>query len=380
MTAAIQTLRRHGVSLAVLLGMALAWQALSMIYRAEALPGEPMVPGWQIVFTRTLVSLSDYWRGGLGVKAVADGAKPSAIGGVLSILDASLDTIVRLYTGLAIGALFGGLCGLAVSWSNWSRRLVALPLHLIRTLPLLAMVPLFQLWFGTYFVGKVIFIAYGVGVISSSALQMPWAMCRRSTSTTPWHWERRDCGFIARSSCRQFFRNCARQSCSASGPVGRQRWGQNTFGAQSGLGYIIVYSEQFAYLDRMFLIALVIVVYACVSYAIFNHIVLKWLALWMPGTARILSSAEAVSMRLTRRSWLRLLGSAPRRPTYTEPEEAGMVRGRLYGNTNIPGCWKNLKNGPQTAATTFCWTCTRSCFAWPASNPRRRCHQDHQPG
>lgn len=29
-------------------------------------------------------------------------------------------------------------------------------------MPLLAMVPLFQLWFGTYFVGKVMFIAYGV--------------------------------------------------------------------------------------------------------------------------------------------------------------------------------------------------------------------------
>ena len=84
---------------------------------------------------------------------------------MLSILDASLDTVVRLYTGLALGVLVAGVCGLAVSWSNWSRRLVALPLHLIRTLPLLAMVPLFPLRFGTYFVGKVIFIAYGVGVI-----------------------------------------------------------------------------------------------------------------------------------------------------------------------------------------------------------------------
>jgi hypothetical protein len=83
--AAIRMLHRHGISLAVLFAMAVAWQALSMIYRAEALPGEPMVPGWQIVFTRTLVSLSDYWRGGLGVKAVADGAERSAIGGVLSI-------------------------------------------------------------------------------------------------------------------------------------------------------------------------------------------------------------------------------------------------------------------------------------------------------
>jgi sulfonate transport system permease protein len=132
-----RTLRRHGISLAVLLAMAVAWQVLSMVYRAEAVPGEPMVPGWQIVFTRTLVSLSDYWRGGLGVTAVADGGQPSAIGGMLSILDASVDTISRLYTGLVIGALLGGACGLAISWSRWSRRLVALPLHLIRTLPLL---------------------------------------------------------------------------------------------------------------------------------------------------------------------------------------------------------------------------------------------------
>ena len=40
-----------------------------------------------------------------------------------------------------------------------------LPVQLVRGLPLLAMVPLFQLWFGTYFIGKVAFIAYGVGVL-----------------------------------------------------------------------------------------------------------------------------------------------------------------------------------------------------------------------
>jgi sulfonate transport system permease protein len=57
--------------------------------------------------------------------------------------------------------------------------------------------------------------------------------------------------------------------------------GAEYLGAQSGLGYIIVYSEQFAYLDRMFLVALVIVAYACLSYAVFNRIALKALA-WMP--------------------------------------------------------------------------------------------------
>jgi sulfonate transport system permease protein len=281
MTAAIQTLRRHGVSLAVLFGMAVAWQALSMIYRAEALPGEPMVPGWQIVFTRTLVSLSDYWRGGLGVKAVADGAEPSAIGGVLSILDASLDTIVRLYTGLAIGALFGGACGLAVSWSNWSRRLVALPLHLVRTLPLLAMVPLFQLWFGTYFVGKIIFIAYGVGVIffvgvANAVRNVPEIYIDNALA-------------LGATRLRLYrtvilpaiFPELRSTVLLSLGTGWAATLGAEYLGAQSGLGYIIVYSEQFAYLDRMFLVALVIVAYACLSYAVFNRIALKALA-WMP--------------------------------------------------------------------------------------------------
>jgi sulfonate transport system permease protein len=279
--AAIRMLHRHGISLAILFAMAVAWQALSMIYRAEALPGEPMVPGWQIVFTRTLVSLSDYWRGGLGVKAVADGGQPSAIGGVLSILDASLDTIVRLYTGLAIGALFGGASGLAVSWSNWSRRLVALPLHLVRTLPLLAMVPLFQLWFGTYFVGKIIFIAYGVGVIffvgvANAVRNVPEIYIDNALA-------------LGATRLRLYrtvilpaiFPELRSTVLLSLGTGWAATLGAEYLGAQSGLGYIIVYSEQFAYLDRMFLVALVIVAYACLSYAVFNRIALKALA-WMP--------------------------------------------------------------------------------------------------
>ena len=33
-----------------------------------------MVAGWGTLFTRTFLSLSDYWQGGMGVPAVADGA------------------------------------------------------------------------------------------------------------------------------------------------------------------------------------------------------------------------------------------------------------------------------------------------------------------
>lgn len=54
------------VSVLVLLAMAGGWQVLSLIYIAEAAPGEPLVPGWQVLFTHTFQPLSDYWPGGGG--------------------------------------------------------------------------------------------------------------------------------------------------------------------------------------------------------------------------------------------------------------------------------------------------------------------------
>ena len=284
MKAALGMLRRHGVSLGVMIGLAVAWQILSILYQAEALPGEPMVPGWQIVFTRTLVSLSDYWRGGLGVQAVADGGAPTVLGGVLAIVDNSLDTIVRLYSGLAVGAVVGGALGLAVSWSTWSRRLVALPLHFIRTLPLLAMVPLFQLWFGTYFLGKIIFVAYGVGVIffvgvANAVGNVPQIYLdnARSLGATRLQLYRT----VILPAIFPELRSTILLSLGAGwGAV----LGAEYLGAQSGLGYIIVYSEQFAYLDRMFVVALVFMLYASISYAAFNRFAL-WRLVWMPQTS-----------------------------------------------------------------------------------------------
>ncbi|MBV9909149.1 MAG: hypothetical protein JOY52_16490, partial [Hyphomicrobiales bacterium] len=154
--------RQRLVSLSVFVALAILWEILSLVYTIEAQPGEPMVAGWGTLFTRTLLSLSDYWQGGFGVPAVADGAARSYPAAVLSILSHSLATLTRLASGLALGGGLGLALGLAVSWSPWSRRLVQLPTQFLRALPLLAMVPLFQLWFGTYFFGQVLFVSYGV--------------------------------------------------------------------------------------------------------------------------------------------------------------------------------------------------------------------------
>jgi sulfonate transport system permease protein len=278
-------LKRHALSILVLLAMAGVWQILSIVFTAEAVPGEPMVPGWQVVFTRTFLSLADYWEGGLGVPSVAEGAPPSYLAALLAILSHSLDTMVRLYAGLLVGGVIGTALGLAVSWSRWSRRLVDLPVQIIRTLPLLAMVPLFQLWFGTYFVGKVIFVAYGVGVIFfagtvNAVRNVPQIYIDNART-------------LGASRLRLYrtvilpaiFPELRATILLSLGTAWAAVLGAEYLGAQSGLGYIIVYSEQFAYLDRMFIVALLFVIYASISYALFDRLCLRLLR-WTPRAGR----------------------------------------------------------------------------------------------
>jgi sulfonate transport system permease protein len=277
--------RRHGISIAVLVSMAGLWQILSMIFTAEAVPGEPMVPGWQIVFSRTLLSLSDYWEGGLGVPSVAEGAPRSYLAAILALLSHSFDTIVRLYAGLLLGGIVGALLGLAVSWSTWARRIVDLPVQFVRTLPLLAMVPLFQLWFGVYLMGKVAFVAYGVGVIFFAGtvnavknvpqIYIDYARTLGATKLRL-YWT---------VVLPAIFPELCSTILLSLGVGWAAVLGAEYLGAQSGLGYIIVYSEQFAYLDRMFVVALLFVFYAAISFAIFNRLSLKLLA-WMPRVGR----------------------------------------------------------------------------------------------
>lgn len=272
-------------ALGVLLMLAGLWQVLSLIFRAEAMPGEPMVPGWQVLFTTTFLSLSDYWHGGFGVTPVSAGGAPSYLAATLSVLSNSLDTLERLAVGLAVGTFVGSLLGLAVSWSRWSRRIVDLPLQFIRMLPLLAMVPLFQLWFGTYFIGTIAFIAYGVGVVYFAGIV-------NAVKNVP------DIYLAnARTLGASKFRLYRTVILPAIFPELRSTillslgiaWGAllgaEYLGAQSGLGYVIVYSQQFAYLDRMFFVALLIIIYTSISFLIFDRISLRFMQ-WAPQLSR----------------------------------------------------------------------------------------------
>jgi sulfonate transport system permease protein len=61
-------------------------------------------------------------------------------------------------------------------------------------------------------------------------------------------------------------------------------------GAQTGMGQIIVYSQSFGYVDRMFLVALILLVYSTVTFELFEW-ASRRVTQWMPRDA--VAHAEA---------------------------------------------------------------------------------------
>ena len=272
---------RRLTSLVVVLGLAGVWQLASILIPYETVPGEPMVPGWQIIVTRTFLSLADYWQGGLGVKAVAQGGARTYAGAALAVLTNSWDTSLRLYTGLVLGALAGLVTGLAVSWSKGSRRMVSLPAQILRTFPLMALIPMFQLWFGLTFEGMALFVALGVAVIfftgtvnavgNVSDVYVDYARTL-GANRVQIYWT---------VILPAIFPELRSSILLALGAAWTTVVAAEFLGAQTGLGQIIVYSEYFGYVDRMFLVALFLLLYAAITYALFER-GSRRLTQWMP--------------------------------------------------------------------------------------------------
>jgi sulfonate transport system permease protein len=137
---------------------------------------------------------------------------------------------------------------------------------------MLALLPLFQVWFGLSFMGEVAFVSYGVAVIFFAAVvnavgNVPRVYienARTFGASRPFlYWTVILPAILPELHAAVLL---------ALGAAWAAVIGAEFLGAQSGLGYIIVYSQSFGYLDRMFLIALFVVTYATLSYWIANRL------------------------------------------------------------------------------------------------------------
>jgi sulfonate transport system permease protein len=268
-------------AISVIVVLIVGWEVASLISTSEVKPGHPFVPGWEFIAGNTLVGLSDYWPGGLGVQAVADGGPHTFLGSVYAMVYHSVITLLRLAAGFAIGAIVGSLVALTVSASKWARRILSLPAQIIRPFPLLAIIPLFQLWFGTASLGAILFVAMAVGVIFFTGVlnavgNVPGIYVQNSR-------------VLGAGPVRTYlsvvvpaiFPELQSTIMLALGAAWTSALGAEFIGAQTGLGKILTVAKYFSYVDRMFLIGVVVVVLASVTFAVAQR-VSKPLVAWMP--------------------------------------------------------------------------------------------------
>ncbi len=144
--------------LGALLAFLLLWQAASL-FAGRNRSGAHTVPSLPDILGSAKM-LANYWPGGWGVPATATGNEPRWSGAFLAFVLNSGLTMLRTMAGLVLGVSASVGLAVAISWSSLLRRTMSFPAHLARMLPLLALVPLFDLWFGNSESGAVLFVGF----------------------------------------------------------------------------------------------------------------------------------------------------------------------------------------------------------------------------
>jgi sulfonate transport system permease protein len=165
--------RRRLLAIGSMAGLIVIWHTVSLLAGRSPLTNQRLVPT-AVDLARSFDDLATYWPGGLGIDATTSSGKDAFGIGVLALLYNSLATALRLTVGLLLGALVAVALAAIIGWSDTLRRMFEVPSHIVRVLPLLALAPVFNLWFGSTERGAVFFIAFAtfatLFVITSTAL------------------------------------------------------------------------------------------------------------------------------------------------------------------------------------------------------------------
>jgi ABC-type nitrate/sulfonate/bicarbonate transport system permease component len=272
MTARREKLTKALSGLAVLVGLVLFWEILSRIVTATGSYNEPLVPGWEYLWSNSLLRMADYWDGSLGVPSPVEGAPHTYVAAFLALGKASLITFQRVFIGVVCGLAAGVGLGILVSMSALARNLVAPSVHILRMTPFLAMIPLFNLWFGAATFGIILFVAYGVAVIMfigtiNAIGNVPAVYFDRARTA--------GAGIATRYRLILIPAIVPELRASLMLSIGLA-WSLvvagELLGAQEGLGVIVIYALQFAYTGRVMIIAFLFILYAGLSFAIVEGI------------------------------------------------------------------------------------------------------------
>ena len=271
------------VSILTLCVLLILWQIAGHLSPTSPLRESPIVPPFEFIFGPALLGMADYWH----IEALAPvpslGGERTWLAAFLAVGYHSSLTISRLVAGLVLGAVIGTALGLIVARSPLARALFALPLHVLRMIPLLATIPLFQFWFGATNASAIIFVAYGVGVVyfagtinAVANIHPRYIEYARTLGASEWRIFR---WIIFPAILPELFSSVMLTLGLAWSAV----IGAEYIGVDSGIGRMIIWAEFFSNTGRMALVTILLMLYAGLSYFVFRRVAARILS-WMPSS------------------------------------------------------------------------------------------------
>lgn len=270
--------RHHRWLAATLVALVVAgWQTAHLLTGTNQ-GGESMVPGVGDV-VHAAKELAREWPGGLGVGRTDEGAPETWRGAALAFVYHTGATGLRMMAGFLLGVLVGiGLAAL-VSWSPRLRGLVYLPAHTTRMLPLLALIPLFGLWFGNSNLGAIVFIGFTVFV-------QVFTFSTNAIANVPTYFEQSARSLGAgrvRTYLQVVLPAAAPELGSALSLALALGWSAAISaefnGQQSGLGHIAYLAQYFTHTGTLTLMAIMVIAFAASSFLLARRLV-RWATRW----------------------------------------------------------------------------------------------------
>lgn len=266
----------HGA--ASLIAVLVIWEVIARTLGTSAATGATIIPNIGSTFA-SFIAYSNYWSGGFGAGDTRMGFDETLWGAVLGLGYSLGATILRLVAGLAIGLLFGVGLGFIISWSALVRNLFAFPVHFLRMMPLLALVPLFAMWFRDKNVGAVIFVAVAVFVLMFAAT------LNAVRNASPFHSQfARSLGASApfvyfRVVLPSILPELRSGFLLSLGLAWNATLASEFLGQRYGLGAIVMNAQEFGRMDLIMLSAVICIVAASSSFVVAGWL-FSWLVRW----------------------------------------------------------------------------------------------------
>jgi ABC-type nitrate/sulfonate/bicarbonate transport system permease component len=153
--------RVHPLQIAGVVTFLGAWEiAAHYVLSINPKQANTILPSIEYVLGHSLPELATFY--GVGMGGQYAGATSDYWRAFLVIANHSGITIARLLTGTILGMILGIGIGLILSLNKHVRAVIEPVVLVVRTIPILALIPLFIVWFGGAEIGNILYIGFAV--------------------------------------------------------------------------------------------------------------------------------------------------------------------------------------------------------------------------